>query len=559
MKHTNSYGATGLIVVLAASLLPLAPCNADTFDVTNTDGGTGAGTFYAALESAVTSGPGPHTILATGISGKIVLEQDLPVVTTQVHIVGPGAANLSLQSGASRRAFSVMWPGELTVERLTFLQCGFSASVPHGGAISNIGELSLSDCVFDRCGADHGGAIHSLGSLEIKRCAFLRCGALNYAGALNIVGGPADIEACTFYENVSGLRGGAIRVDGNLTECRISWTTVFGNDSEDGGGLYNEAGASTSIENCIFASNRDSVTDEANDIFGEVVRSRHNFVGGDPQLRPLSAYGGDIPYLLPRISSPVLRAADPAGLGGSELDTRGVARGTGAVDLGAVETQIYFVESGAGSAADPDQTLHNAMVAAAGSAVDYIDLRALEDPITLTDPLPLLTGRAIIFGNPRQGIFGGSIMRLFEVADTGHLVLEGLLLAGGHADEANGGAILNSGTTIIRRCSFESNTASCAGAIRNQPGAELEIYGSSFSLCRATNDSGAVENVGGRCVIVNSTFESNYAGDNGGAISNFGSGARLRVDHCTICRNRASNNGDGIYIAGGDAYITRDR
>ena len=108
-----------------------------------------------------------------------------------------------------------------------------------------------------------------------------------------------------------------------------------------------------------------------------------------------------------------------------------------------------------------------------------------------------------------------------------------------------GGAIANSGTLNINYCTFANNTAPKTAVIDNDGGV-LTVIGSYFYNNKATDrDSGVISNFG-TANIINSTFDSNKASRNGGAIKNQESQS-LTVTGCTFINNVAGEYGGAIY------------
>src|SRR5918996_2203954 len=97
----------GPALTLAALLLPAAGAHAATFDVTNTaDSGTGS--LRQAILDANAAG-GADDIDATGVTGTIDLQGELPSLTEAADIAGPGADQLTVRrdAGGEYRIFDI--------------------------------------------------------------------------------------------------------------------------------------------------------------------------------------------------------------------------------------------------------------------------------------------------------------------------------------------------------------------------------------------------------------------------------------------------------------------
>jgi hypothetical protein len=113
-------------------------------------------------------------------------------------------------------------------------------------------------------------------------------------------------------------------------------------------------------------------------------------------------------------------------------------------------------DSGAGS-------LRQAIAdASAGDTIDFDS--AVTGTITLTSGQLTIDKNLTILGPgaDRLTISGGGTVRIFTVNDGMRLDLQGLTVANGSAAGANGGGVMNSGTSIITACAFSSSTASIA-------------------------------------------------------------------------------------------------
>ncbi|HXG41380.1 MAG TPA: choice-of-anchor U domain-containing protein [Dehalococcoidia bacterium] len=121
-----------------------------------------------------------------------------------------------------------------------------------------------------------------------------------------------------------------------------------------------------------------------------------------------------------------------------------------------------------------------------------------------------------------------------------------------------GGAIYNAGTAAVEDSQFVYNHADYyGGAIFNDEGGILTVTGSTFSDNSASYEGGAIKNDSdGIVTIDDSQFDGNWA-DDGGAIYNYGI---LHVSRSTFVGNEAddwSDDGDGgaIYDSGDGTVI----
>ncbi|MDB6109232.1 MAG: hypothetical protein JWR69_982, partial [Pedosphaera sp.] len=123
-----------------------------------------------------------------------------------------------------------------------------------GGAIYNVGNLSLKTCTISNCLAATGGAIYNDGNSFLINCVIEACandsgqgdgaGIYNHSGNFTLV-------ACVVTGCDAGWWGGGIASWGNLT---MTNTTIADNTSEEGGGLY-LGGGTNLFSNCTIRGN----------------------------------------------------------------------------------------------------------------------------------------------------------------------------------------------------------------------------------------------------------------------------------------------------------------
>jgi parallel beta-helix repeat protein len=214
----------------------------------------------------------------------------------------------------------------------------------------------------------------------------------------------------------------------------------------------------------------------------------------------------------------------------------------------AIFTVTNINDSGAGS-------LREAVASATGlSDADTINFDASLSgaTITLASTIAIdLTGVVITFdataltgGLTIQGAGAGGSFGLFTIASGNTVMFKGLTLAngGGTGFSGNGGAIQNSGTLVLSRCTFSGNSATFGGALQNDGGAALSQC--IFSGNSADGAGGAISNFGGMTLTL-CTLSGNSA--TGGAIHN---GGTVTLLQCTLSGNIAT----GSAHAGGAIY-----
>jgi hypothetical protein len=207
------------------------------FTVNTLSDTTDAGDNLITLREAVAKVnalPGADAItFAPGLTGSIKLADGQIGITDALTIAGPGAPLLTLDGNNASRIFTIAAGTQATLANLT-LANGRAGEQQNGGAISNDGTLTLagvsitgnragdggSPATFGASGG-LGGGVYNAGTLTIRDSAILD----------NTAGRGADGND-DFGFGGSGGRGG------------------------DGGGVYNDVGATVTILNTTLARNK---------------------------------------------------------------------------------------------------------------------------------------------------------------------------------------------------------------------------------------------------------------------------------------------------------------
>lgn len=210
---------------------------ASTYNVTNTNS-SGAGSLKQAIISANSDASSPHIIVASSISGTIILDSTL-TIKKSLTITGPSAGGLMISGNNTYRIFEIQNNITVIMQNL----------VLQNGQISN-----------------GGAAISSFGTTTISNCSFINnkiVGGMGQGGAIWSNGGPLTVSGCTFSGNQSTANtAGAVALygTGTFTNC-----TFYGNSSNDGGAVFNYGSSGTFI-NCTFTANTPNAitTDDVN-------------------------------------------------------------------------------------------------------------------------------------------------------------------------------------------------------------------------------------------------------------------------------------------------------
>ena len=181
-----------------------------------------------------------------------------------------------------------------------------------------------------------------------------------------------------------------------------------------------------------------------------------------------------------------------------------------------------------------------------GSTIDF----AVTGTIVLTSGELVLSGNTTIRG-PGAGdltISGNDSSRVF-IAWGWNVVISGVTIADGRADDFGGAGIMNFGSMTLREVVIRDNVGSSGGGVRNDGWLIVERSTVRDNMATSSFGGGIGNFFGGMLEIRDSTISGNRTDDGpGGGISNWNY-ATLIVRNSTITNNRASALGGGIHSA----------
>ena len=382
-------------------------------------------------------------------------------------------------------------------------------------------------------------------------------------GAVSTIGDATISDSC--FVNNAGRWGGAISASGYLIAGDdVNTLTVSGSTFKENGGLYGAgifvAGSDFTVSDCVFDKNTAFgkgnmtpnnnngaaivVTDTGKDITGAITGS--NFTNNKAQ------YGGAI-----YICEGNIAISDSLFVNNS-ADVEG-----GAIDIGsAINNPVVAVENSKFVNNTP-QAIHNSKELHLGietftdlqNAIDLVDgILTLDSDIAMTDDeaAGFVNGVAINKNIRIDGkghtIDAKNLGRIFEIDGGFAVTLTNVTLTNGNATV--GGAIYNFGNLDLVYVNFVNNTAKYGGAIMNY------AYGLVLDDSTFTNNTakigGAIYNSADCFVVGNSTFANNTATSNGGVIFNYGIG--FVVGNSTFVNNSAAD-GAGAIMNGGRGFV----
>jgi hypothetical protein len=309
-----------LITIMLLSIAAAGQAAAIT--VTNTSDGAAPGPA-GSLRKAINDAAAGNTIdFAVPVPGSITLTAGQLVIGKDVSIVGPGARNLTISGNNANGIFEVakdvvMGLSGLTLtEGLATTHAGWSANVKLGGAIYNLGAVTITACriIQNRAssqvanGQALGGAIfnNNVGTLTIRdseiTANFCDSDTPEGGGIWNT--GTVNLTNCTVSNNqlfvshtnnagagagIYNVRIGSNGVFGaatvNLVSCTINNNNFLSpadpSDTGIGGGIYKSSDSPVNIRNTIVAQNLAPTVGE--DVYSgnnnPVASQGHNLIG----------------------------------------------------------------------------------------------------------------------------------------------------------------------------------------------------------------------------------------------------------------------------------------
>jgi hypothetical protein len=271
----------------------------------------------------------------------------------------------------------------------------------------------------------------------------------------------------------------------------------------------------------------------------------------------------------------VVAADAGTAVGRGDVQVVSDSQGTSLLPQGFVYNTVHYVspsgddQAGTGHLESPWATLGAAL--AHPGVFDHDTIRLLEGTY---DEDPLTVGRSIlIHGDAAHTTVvrlntsvplgrAGTGSPLITVSNGSQVQIAGLCLTQGNA-VSGGGAILNQGDLSVSKVWFLENRAGgFGGAVLNSGGGVLSVRACTFERNSAGVDGGALASVSANgepnpVTLENTTFYENSSAGSGAAVFHNTPG-ELRVEHCTVFRNRLSGDvGNGaVTVADGTLTVS---
>ncbi len=340
---------------LAILLMGTAMAAAAQTQVTSLADDGGAGELRQVLANA----PAGATItFASGLTGTINLTSELPAISQNVTIQGPGAANLTINGNQHGAVFSINSAVTASISGLTIT--GGNGGPSKGGGISDSGTLTLvNTTVTGNSASGLAGGILNSGTLTL----------INSTVSGNTAAGAGGI--------FSGL-------DGTLTLVN---TTVTGNSASIEQGGIGFFGTMTLVNSVVEGNTAPVVPDlspgQYTDAGGNLINNSSSATA-TPSLTPITNASGLTLYYVPLPGSPAIcNGVAPGNTAPNNeipsTDQRGVARphsyGIRCYDSGAVQSDYSSVQftNGASSSSNYSGTVNTAVATPAAPIVSVTE------------------------------------------------------------------------------------------------------------------------------------------------------------------------------------------
>jgi hypothetical protein len=317
-------------------------------DLHDTAGSSSDVTLRYAITHA-DANPNSTSTIDFNVTGTIALGSDLPALSANVIINGPGASSLTISGGNDDAILSSTLSNvTVSVSGLTLANAYVSGG---GGAIDNDGTLTVTGCTIADNTASGGGGIRNSGTLTVTDSTIADNTASDGGGGGIDNSGTLTVTDSTIADNTaSDGDGGGIDNSGTLT---VTDSTFSGNSAYYfGGGIFSDGGTLT-VGNTIIAGDTAGVGGP--DVYGPITSVGHNLfgytsgmsgyissdvTGKAADLGPLSYNGGPTETMALLPGSPAINAGNNSVTAGVTFDQRGTGFPRivgGTVDIGAFE------------------------------------------------------------------------------------------------------------------------------------------------------------------------------------------------------------------------------
>ena len=531
---------------------------------------------------------GSLAITDSGISGNVAFYSGGGIFSSSGAL---SIINSSVEGNSAMSGGGICSYGPLTV---MYSAISDNSSEVQGGGIfiSSYSDLSqIINCTVSDNSSDEGaGVFIDEGSVTVMNSAFTGNAAVSDGGGIYCLSGNSLDMSNTLFAGNSASQGGGIYTEGytSLSSC-----TIAGNTASSGSGIFN------SIE--MFAVNSIVSLNYSDNISGDLYFDQNNLIDEeDPGFvcSPEFDSNGELINadsldLHLSSGSMAIDSGDNEMLDVSVVDLDGNWRiFNGTVDIGAYEVQgtlgdkpysnVVTTLDDSFNLDDDVWSLREAIYYAPGYETITFDSN-LTGTIYLSAGQLVINKGIVIDGDDRITIDAGQESRVFFVTagtEDEPVVLDGLTIQNGYADQGAGIYNTCNSSLIIANCSISGNDAyddgggiynyysslktinsvisnnrtECyhGGAVFNDCG-EVSILDSEVSGNSATELGGGFYNLRGAFTITDSEITGNTSQYLGGGLYNY-QGTYV-INNSEISENQ-SLNGGGIYNEIGKVTVT---
>ena len=198
---------------------------------------------------------GPPVTIAPDVTGDLNLTSPAVNADPVISIVGAGSATTIIDGKGTDRILDVAARRHVVVSGV-WLRNGL-ATLSQGGAIRNLGYLTMSDSIIsDSTASGSGGGIYSEGSLILTRLTIRYNKSSGFGGGIESPG-PISLSQSHLYGNMAASYGGGLSVSGGAIAApsSVDSTAIEGNQSNQGGGIYNGIGSTLVLARSLLAGN----------------------------------------------------------------------------------------------------------------------------------------------------------------------------------------------------------------------------------------------------------------------------------------------------------------
>jgi hypothetical protein len=215
------------------------------------------GSLRAAVNAANDNDEADTIIFADTLSGTIQLDgRDIAgqlTIEDDLTIAGPGTRKISISAAGNRRAFQIEQdendPFGVSISGLTITNGtapgGTDENAGQGGAILNLGNLSLTEVAITNSRATYGGGILNAGNLNIERSLISNNQAFTDGGGIH---NGVPVEDDDSGSTDDGPRPATSIINSTITGNRASTGNGYG------GGLFNRDG-NLDVVHCTIVNN----------------------------------------------------------------------------------------------------------------------------------------------------------------------------------------------------------------------------------------------------------------------------------------------------------------